>query len=70
MNLEREIQAVVAAIRDVERCADYYAEVRACDGLDGCDECLELVAQNALKAAEQSWLRASPCAYPKGVVAE
>lgn len=52
MSHAREIQAVSEAIRDAERCPDYWAEVGACEGLDGCEECLETVAKAVLQAIE------------------
>ena len=43
---------VIATIRDTERCPNYFDEVDQCDGLDGCEACLELVAQAVLEALE------------------
>jgi hypothetical protein len=53
MSHAREIQAVTDALRNAERYPDYWAEVGQCDGLDGCQDCLELVARDVLRAVEQ-----------------
>ena len=52
MSHTQEIQVVAEALRSAERCTDYWAEVGQCEGLDGCPECLELVARDVLKAVE------------------
>jgi hypothetical protein len=52
MSHQRDIEAMAGTIQNAERCPDYYAEVGQCDGLDGCPERLELVAQAALRTAE------------------
>ena len=44
--------AIAEAIRDAERCPSYYDNRGRCDGLNGCDECLELAAQAVLDALE------------------
>jgi hypothetical protein len=52
MSYHHEVQAVAQAIRDARRCPDYDAAGRnQCEGLDGCEWCLERAAKAALKAA-------------------
>jgi hypothetical protein len=49
-----QVGAVASAIRNAERCPDYYAQVGQCDGLDGCETCLELASKAALRAVERT----------------
>jgi hypothetical protein len=44
--------AIAEAIRDAERCPAYDADGEQCEGLDGCDECLEQAAQAVCDALE------------------
>lgn len=46
-----EERAVVDAIRQAERCDDYYRERgEPCEGLNGCPECLAAAAAAVLEA--------------------
>ena len=51
MSYQREVQRVLEAIRDVERCPLYAeGEIESCEGLEGCEDCLELAAKAGLAA--------------------
>jgi hypothetical protein len=52
MSFEQDVRRASDAIRDATRCDDYYLEVGACDGLDGCEACLTAAARAALQAVE------------------
>lgn len=53
---EDEMEALMTAIRNAERCDAYAPDdegAETCDGLDGCLDCLDGAARAAYKALRQ-----------------
>ena len=51
MSHQRDVQRLAEAIRDAERCPLFAeGEIESCEGLEGCEDCLELAAKAGLPA--------------------